>query len=140
MSQENLDFELDSKAVDGSGKAKAVNEENIDKSAEKNAEKNIDKIDKNIDKSEDAVEAVEKSESDKKDKANKSADEVTLEVRKKLFKKSDLLVLCVCLVLSVFIWLHATNLQKKDDESKLTKDDMIDVLNKGNETESEESQ
>ncbi len=75
---------------------------------------------------------VEKAESTDNGE-NKSANseqsenvgEVRLEVKKKRFVKSDILVFCACLVVSVLVWMYASNLQKKDDESKLTKDDML---------------
>jgi hypothetical protein len=58
-------------------------------------------------------------------KQNETSNEVRLEIKRKRFTKSDILVLCACLVTSVLVWLYASSLQKKDDENKLTKDDML---------------
>ena len=39
--------------------------------------------------------------------------EIKLAVRKKRFKKSDILVFAICLVASILIWLYASNIDKK---------------------------
>ena len=40
-------------------------------------------------------------------------------VKRKRFKKSDLLVFAVCFVVSVAIWLYATNLQKAAEDKEI---------------------
>ena len=45
--------------------------------------------------------------------------DVRLAVKKKTFKKSDILVLAVCIVTSVLIWLYASNLQKISNEKDM---------------------
>ena len=39
--------------------------------------------------------------------------EIKLAVKKKRFKKSDILVFAICLVASILIWLYASNIDKK---------------------------
>ena len=39
--------------------------------------------------------------------------EIKIAVRKKRFKKSDILVFAICLVASILIWLYASNIDKK---------------------------
>lgn len=52
-------------------------------------------------------------------------DGVRLTVKKKRFKKFDVLVFGVCIVASVLIWLYASNLEKKAAEKEISKDDII---------------
>ena len=42
------------------------------------------------------------------------SQEVRLEVKKKRFNKSDVLIFGVCLIASLLIWLYASNIEKKD--------------------------
>ena len=60
----------------------------------------------------------ENIDTDKEDNAVDNGD-VRLAVKKKTFKKSDILVLAVCIVTSVLIWLYASNLQKISDEKDM---------------------
>ena len=39
--------------------------------------------------------------------------EIKIAVKKKRFKKSDILVFAICLVASILIWLYASNIDKK---------------------------
>ena len=39
--------------------------------------------------------------------------EIKLAVKKKRFKKSDILVFAICLVASILIWLYASNIDKE---------------------------
>ena len=59
----------------------------------------------------------EKNQS-KNEKLNKDTvndNSVSLAVKKKRFKKIDILVLCICIVTSALIWIYASNLEKKKD-------------------------
>lgn len=65
--------------------------------------------------------------------------EVSVAVKRKRFKKLDLLMLGVCLVVSLLIWLYASNLQKTAEQKEMTKDKeviagAIDDINKTTET------
>lgn len=42
---------------------------------------------------------------------NRNAPQGELIVKNKKFKKSDILVFCVCLVVSLVIWIYATNVE-----------------------------
>lgn len=63
--------------------------------------------------------------------AAESGGEVKLAVKKKRFKKSDILVMGVCIVASVLIWLYASNLQKKAAEKEISKEDIAEVVESG---------
>ena len=54
-----------------------------------------------------------------------STDGIKLAVKRKRFKKFDVLVLGVCIVASVLIWMYASNLQKKAAEKEISKDDIL---------------
>lgn len=60
----------------------------------------------------------ENIDTDKEDNAVDNGD-VRLAVKKKTFKKSDILVLAVCIITSVLIWLYASNLQKISNEKDM---------------------
>ena len=51
-----------------------------------------------------------------------------LVVKKKRIKKPDILVFCVCLVVSVVVWMYASNLQKTAQEKELDKDAVADAV------------
>ena len=57
--------------------------------------------------------------------AAESTDGVRLAVKRKRFKKFDVLVFGVCIVASVLIWMYASNLQKKAAEKEISKDDIL---------------
>lgn len=52
-----------------------------------------------------------------------------LVVKKKKFKKSDILVFGVCLIASLLVWLYATNLQKTAKEKE--KEDLAGAVESG---------
>lgn len=61
--------------------------------------------------------------------------DISIAVKRKRFKKSDILVLGVCLVASCLIWLYASNLQKTAEQKEISKDKeviagAIDDINK----------
>lgn len=65
-------------------------------------------------------------ENEKEDlQASANMDGVKLAVKRKRFKKIDVLVLGVCIVASVLIWLYASDLQKKAAEKEISKDDIL---------------
>ena len=71
-----------------------------------------------------------------------SASDINVAVKRKRFKKFDILMLGVCLVVAILIWLYASNLQKTAEEKELTKDKeaiagAIDDINKTTETTAE---
>ena len=43
-----------------------------------------------------------------------SSTEGHIVVKNKKFKKSDIVVFCVCVVISLVIWIYATNLENKE--------------------------
>ena len=57
--------------------------------------------------------------------ASASVDGIKLAVKRKRFKKMDVLVFGVCIVASVLIWLYASDLQKKAAEKEISKDDIL---------------
>ena len=63
--------------------------------------------------------------------AAENVGDVKLAVKKKRFKKSDILVMGVCIVTSVLIWLYASNLQKKEAEKEISKEDIAEVVESG---------
>lgn len=62
-----------------------------------------------------------------------NADLVTRKVvvKRKRFKKSDLLVFIMCLVVSVVIWMYATSLEKTAADNALNKADIEDAVQSG---------
>ena len=56
---------------------------------------------------------------------------VKLAVKKKRFKKSDILVIVICIIASVLIWMYASNLQKKAAEKEISKEDIVEVVESG---------
>lgn len=89
---------------------------------------------------------IENLEEVKNDKNNKSdaeqvknakqgaaIDEIRLEVKKKRFKKSDMLVFGVCVVTSVLIWLYASNSQKlaAEKEKEISKEAIAEAVESG---------
>ena len=57
--------------------------------------------------------------------ASASVDGIKLAVKRKRFKKMDVLVFGACIVASVLIWLYASDLQKKAAEKEISKDDIL---------------
>lgn len=57
--------------------------------------------------------------------AAEGTDGIKLAVKRKRFKKFDVLVFGVCIVASVLIWMYASNLQKKAAEKEISKDDIL---------------
>lgn len=51
-----------------------------------------------------------------KSKANKiiSSSEDHILVRDKKIKKSDIAVFCVCIIISLVIWIYATNVERRE--------------------------
>ena len=47
-----------------------------------------------------------------------SSEEGHIVVKNKKFKKSDIIVFCVCLLISLVIWVYATGVERKDAEKK----------------------
>lgn len=43
-----------------------------------------------------------------------SSNEGHIVVKNKKFKKSDIFVFCVCIVISLVIWVYATNVERRD--------------------------
>ena len=74
-----------------------------------------------------------KPENENKNVINDS--DVSVAVKKKRFKKSDILVLGVCIIASTLIWMYASNLEKKADAEKInpdkiaSKEDIEDIKN-----------
>ncbi|MBE6533400.1 MAG: hypothetical protein E7678_00295 [Ruminococcaceae bacterium] len=74
-----------------------------------------------------------KPENENKNVINDS--DVSVAVKKKRFKKSDILVLGVCIIASALIWMYASNLEKKADAEKInpdkiaSKEDIEDIKN-----------
>ena len=66
----------------------------------------------------------EKLEMENKDIENN----VRLEVKKKRFKKSDILVAAICIIASVLIWLYASNLQKNAAEKEISKEVIAEAV------------
>ena len=51
---------------------------------------------------------------EKKEKKIGLSKEGDLVVKNKKFKKSDIFAFCVCLIVALFIWLYATNVEIND--------------------------
>ena len=74
-----------------------------------------------------------KPENENKNVINDS--DVSVAVKKKRFKKSDILVLGVCIIAASLIWMYASNLEKKADAEKInpdkiaSKEDIEDIKN-----------
>lgn len=56
---------------------------------------------------------------------------VRIAVKKKRFKKSDILVFTICIIASVLIWMYASNLQRKAAEKEISKEDIAEVVESG---------
>ena len=69
--------------------------------------------------------------------AEDSAGDIRIAVRKKRFKKSDILVLVVCIVTSFLIWLYASDIQRKAAEKEISKEDIVEVITKNTEAATE---
>ena len=54
-----------------------------------------------------------------------------LVVKKKRFKKSDILVFGVCLTVSLGVWFYASNLQKNAQENELNKEAVKEIVESG---------
>lgn len=46
----------------------------------------------------------------------RNAPQGELIVKNKKFKKSDILIFCVCLIVSLIIWIYATNVELNDNK------------------------
>ena len=53
---------------------------------------------------------------EKKEKKVGFSKEGDLVVKNKKFKRSDILVFCVCLIVAFVIWLYATNLEMNNEK------------------------
>ena len=73
------------------------------------------------------------AEQGKNAKQGAATDEIRLEVKKKRFKKSDMLVFGVCVVTSVLIWLYASNSQKlaAEKEKEISKEAIAEAVESG---------
>lgn len=52
-------------------------------------------------------------------------------VRRKRFKKSDILVFAICLAISVCIWMYASNLEKTAADNEINKELIEDAVQSG---------
>lgn len=55
--------------------------------------------------------------------------------KKNFLKRSDFLVLAICLVVSTIIWSYASNLQKNEADKEISKEDIEQVKDKLEEVE-----
>ena len=62
-----------------------------------------------------------------------NANDIRLAVKKKRFKKSDMLVFGVCIVASVLVWLYASNSQKiaAEKEKEMSKEAIAEAGESG---------
>ena len=62
-----------------------------------------------------------------------NVNDVRLAVKKKYFKKSDMLVLGICIVASVLVWLYASNTQKiaAEKEKEISKEVIAEAVESG---------
>lgn len=67
----------------------------------------------------------------KSNETEEGAGDIRIAVRKKRFKKIDVLVLIVCIVASVLIWLYASDIQRKAAEKEISKEDIVEVVESG---------
>ena len=61
---------------------------------------------------------------DKNQQVNDSKGTEKTEEKKKRFKKSDILVFVLCIVSAVIIWAYASNLERKAEADKISKEDI----------------
>lgn len=79
------------------------------------------------------------------DNLNNGGGDVKVAGKKKLFKKSDILVFAICIVAALLIWLYASNVKKTKDQNDLNKNKEAfeevaeSMQNKTTETSSESS-
>jgi hypothetical protein len=78
-----------------------------------------------VDMSENKIQPEIEENENNSPQAAESTDGVRLAVKRKRFKKFDVLVFGVCIVASVLIWMYASNLQKKAAEKEISKDDIL---------------
>lgn len=63
--------------------------------------------------------------------ANVNDKNASTEKSKRRFKKSDILVFAVCLVVSTVIWAYASNVEKAKEEKELSKEIIQEVVESG---------
>lgn len=59
------------------------------------------------------------------------AKRIGAETNKRKFKKSDILVFAICLVVSTLIWAYASNVAKNEEEKELSKEVIQEVVESG---------
>ena len=62
---------------------------------------------------------------------SENTDSTRFAVKKKRFKKSDILVFALCLTVSLLIWMYASNLQKDAAEKEISKEVIADAVESG---------
>ena len=56
-----------------------------------------------------------------------SSTEGHIVVKNKKFKKSDIIVFCVCIVISLLIWVYATNVEQRNAEKEVPKGSEVEI-------------